>query len=643
MTATQSHRTDTAADATDGSGVTAQVSTPAPDGLVRACSLSDLQRAGVLTMGGSGHNVALFWHEGRVHAVDNRCPHMGFPLSRGSCEGGLLTCYWHYARFDLASGGSFDPGLADDLSTYPIVVHDGDVYVGVDQVDTPEKRAEARTRALKLLDDGMEQLRPLFLAKATLRLLDLGVPPGEIAARAAEYSLRFGSRRNSSGWGDGTTILTAMAHVAADVAPEDRALALYHGTRRAAEDVANQVERTELDPLPVGANGAGETGGVAGFNGDAHPVTLERLREWFRHFIEIRQADGAERALRTAIDRGASPAQLIDLLAAAATDHYYRDFSHVMDTIAKQAELLDLVGWDRAAFVLPSIGGQLAASTREEERNSWHHPIDLVAIVEPAVARLAGLVRPDAPPTGAWEASLAEAMLGDDPREVVGAVMAAFEHGMAVADAAQALAYAAALRFVRFPTSNEFGDWDTVLHDFTYCASLAQVAKRAPSVELARGVLHGAMVVYLSRFLNLPAARLPGARALDAEPRDAAALTEKLLALYDQQARVEEAATVVYRYLTLGHDPGKLRAAMARGTLREDAGFHDYQILEEGFRLARDLEDSGHAEEARHVLVGVARWQAAHSPTRRAVTQTHTIALRLHRGEAIYEESGEPG
>ena len=43
--------------------------------------------------------------------------------------------------------------------------------------------------------------------------------------------------------------------------------------------------------------------------------------------------------------------------------------------------------------------------------------------------------------------------------------------------------------------------------------------------------------------------------------------------------------------------------------------------------------------EARRVLVGIARWQAAHCPTRRAVVQTYTIALRLHRGEAVYEET----
>ena len=36
--------------------------------------------------------------------LDNRCPHMGFALDRGSVDDGILTCHWHHARFDLASG-----------------------------------------------------------------------------------------------------------------------------------------------------------------------------------------------------------------------------------------------------------------------------------------------------------------------------------------------------------------------------------------------------------------------------------------------------------------------------------------------------------------------------------------------------------
>ena len=73
--------------------------------------------------------------------------------------------------------------------------------------------------------------------------------------------------------------------------------------------------------------------------------------------------------------------------------------------------------------------------------------------------------------------------------------------------------------------------------------------------------------------------------------------------------------------------------------LREDANFHDFQMLEEGLRLYHDLVAVGRHEESWQVLVAIARWQAAHSPTRRAVTQTYDIALRLHRGEDIYAPS----
>jgi nitrite reductase/ring-hydroxylating ferredoxin subunit len=48
--------------------------------------------------------------------LDNRFPHMGFPLERGGVEDGILTCHWHHARFELASGCTFDL-WADDVPT----------------------------------------------------------------------------------------------------------------------------------------------------------------------------------------------------------------------------------------------------------------------------------------------------------------------------------------------------------------------------------------------------------------------------------------------------------------------------------------------------------------------------------------------
>jgi hypothetical protein len=42
-----------------------------------------------------------------------------------------------------------------------------------------------------------------------------------------------------------------------------------------------------------------------------------------------------------------------------------------------------------------------------------------------------------------------------------------------------------------------------------------------------------------------------------------------------------------------------------------------------------------------HILIAVARYIAAHSPTERAQLQTAMVARRLSRGEAIYEADGQ--
>ena len=90
--------------------------------------LAQLKERGCAVVTGGGHAIAVFYHEGNVYAVDNRCPHMGFPLDRGSVKDGILTCHWHHARFDLSSGGTFNP-FADDVRSFPVEVVDGEVWV----------------------------------------------------------------------------------------------------------------------------------------------------------------------------------------------------------------------------------------------------------------------------------------------------------------------------------------------------------------------------------------------------------------------------------------------------------------------------------------------------------------------------------
>jgi nitrite reductase/ring-hydroxylating ferredoxin subunit len=68
---------------------------------VRAGSLDQLKVAGRLIVHGPHRPILVIYANERVFALDNRCPHMGFPLDRGSVEDGILTCHWHHARSTL--------------------------------------------------------------------------------------------------------------------------------------------------------------------------------------------------------------------------------------------------------------------------------------------------------------------------------------------------------------------------------------------------------------------------------------------------------------------------------------------------------------------------------------------------------------
>ena len=52
-------------------------------GHISAGSLEDLKTAGCKVVTGGGHAIAVIYHDGQVHAVDNRCPHMGVSAGPG--------------------------------------------------------------------------------------------------------------------------------------------------------------------------------------------------------------------------------------------------------------------------------------------------------------------------------------------------------------------------------------------------------------------------------------------------------------------------------------------------------------------------------------------------------------------------------
>src|SRR5918996_419915 len=580
-----------------------------------------------------------------IYAVDNRCPHMGFPLNKGTIKDGILICHWHHARFDLMNGGTFDQ-WAGDVTSFPVEIRNGnEVWIDISAAVVDDTDSHHHNQTLLL--NGLKRNIPLLIAKTIIASLgtlrnrtDTNEKEIDGMLNVFSVGLDFGSLYKQSGWGQGLTIHTCMMNIVPYLGIEDMPYALYHGLSAVAQDCASVPPRFKISPLP-----------------EPWP-DLSTLKFWFRQFIESRDAQAAERCIVTAVRLGVDNRNIADMLFAAATDHRYLDVGHVLDFTNKALEALDSAGWgnnnnkDLVESVLSSLVSGYANAERMEESNSWRYPIDLIDILEKAFKKLPAVLengRREQSEKKKWNQrnELLTVLLGDDPQLIVNSLLEALSQGAREEELAGIVAYTAALRIAQFHTRNEFSDWDTSLHTFTYANAVHQGLRRIATHELLRGMFDGAMRVYLNRFLNIPPVPLPEPKKMenisnDGIFREPEILLKELLSLLDKQQQVNQAGQLVVDYLYNNGKPDRLLAAIGKALLREDRNFHSIQMIEAAFRQysllsANDYENNSNSTTEVHMLVAAARYLAAHSPTMRSQGHTYQTANQLYYGEHLFE------
>ncbi len=578
---------------------------------IRVATHAELKQKGVIVVPGQHRRIAVFADGDAVYAVENNCPHMGFPLDRGSVRDGMLTCHWHQARFDLRSGCTFDP-WADDVPRYESWIDDGVVYVkGEPTTVFDEVHHRAR------LARGMEQNIGLVQAKSILALMTDAASVDRVVRSAVDFA-----STNLTEFSEGLTRLACVARLYPDLTGETAYQALYYAIRAIADEASGSPPRRAREPL-------------------LEPHDLATLKGWLKQWVQTRHRDGAERTALTGL-RELSAADNADLIFAGATERLYANGGHELESCNKVFELIELLGDDEAPKLVPLLMPGLTEARGREESTNWHHPVELVEPLRALERRLPDVL--DRPDDAAWAPSpaLTTLILGDDPLATIAGLEEVLRRGAPAHLVARQVAYAAALRLARFATSNEVTDWFNPQHTFVYSNGAYQAVARSPTPDVVRGVFHGAMSVYMDRYLNVPPARLPSERRTrDDLPDTADALRRTLLAELDQRANVERVADIVSRYVALDLPFAQLVDMLTFATVREDLDFHSLQVLEAGVNQCRAWNASGAwgagGPERENILVGVARNLAAHCPTRRAGQQTAIIAARLHRGEKMFE------
>ncbi len=212
--------------------------------------------------------VTVFNHDGRWHACETRCPHMGHPMAKGSIRDGVITCAWHKWEFDLDGGGCYRGGT-DDLVVFPIRIDGGRI-----QIDRGEALADDGTGARRLRE-AMMSGDAYLQAKAVARLAAAGADARAIVAAAAPHWFRHSlqAHQDPQAAVELQHLLDA-AELAAVLPASDLVQALMLGLRGVG---SGTTDRALVETLPPPRRPEHLLGRLGDYVRDPSPLGLERI------------------------------------------------------------------------------------------------------------------------------------------------------------------------------------------------------------------------------------------------------------------------------------------------------------------------------------------------------------------------------
>ena len=301
---------------------------------VKAASLAELDERPVVFKQ-SPKQIALFRVDGNVYAIDNRCPHEGYPLAAGQISKDcVLTCNWHNWKFRLDTGECLIGG--DHVRSYPVKVEDGDAWINI--ADPPLD--ELRRRILEGLKAAFDDRDFGRICREIARLHYYGLDPVDSIVAGLQWShdrLEFGTTHAIAAASDWWRL--ARAH---DSEFESQLICFAQAVDHLAFDSLRQP------PYPY-----------------ANPGAERFEREAFLVAVEQEDAERVEAMVAKALAEGLHWSDMEEAFVAAAFAHY-NDFGHSVIYSHKTGELIAQFGTRIEPALLLPLARNLCYSTRED-------------------------------------------------------------------------------------------------------------------------------------------------------------------------------------------------------------------------------------------------------------------------------------
>jgi len=79
----------------------------------------------------NGRGYAIYHTIDGFFASDGMCTHEEEALADGLVIDNVIECPLHQGRFDVRSGKALNAPVCVDLQTFPLQIHDGDIYIQI--------------------------------------------------------------------------------------------------------------------------------------------------------------------------------------------------------------------------------------------------------------------------------------------------------------------------------------------------------------------------------------------------------------------------------------------------------------------------------------------------------------------------------
>ena len=302
-------------------------------GWERVVSLQELEHKKSALFKKDTKHIAVFKVGQDIWAIDNRCPHQGYPLVQGTVDACVLTCNWHSWKFDMRTGKCLTGG--DPVRVYPTKVEESFIWVDVAE---PSKEERMQT-ILEGLKTAFTKAKYGRTSREVARLYFNGLDPTVAIQKSIEWSyerLKEGTTHAYAACADWLRLYFENISN-----PENQLICITEAIDHMADDAWGQ----SLYP----------------YSKEAEPFSEEA---WIAA-IEAEDEKKAIALLQGALGAGLHFKQLEKVFTRAALMHY-NDFGHALIYVTKAGTVIEFLGEAIERPILLSLTRALCHMTRED-------------------------------------------------------------------------------------------------------------------------------------------------------------------------------------------------------------------------------------------------------------------------------------